>query len=137
MDSKNLALVFTPSLMRSPYNNTGMMAMQKLPEQKKAVDLLIQHYQALFNQRLLFVIICSAVFFLYTMLLIFYRTSPHAVTIQSHATVPSSTHVQPIIVKMYITINNKDSQFSEHAQSKNWKGKWTLQDIIHTYMYCR
>lgn len=49
MDSKNLALVFTPSLMRSPYNNTGMMAMQKLPEQKKAVDLLIQHFHSLFN----------------------------------------------------------------------------------------
>ena len=49
MDSKNLALVFTPSLMRSPYNNTGMMAMQKLPEQKKAVDLLIQHFHTLFN----------------------------------------------------------------------------------------
>lgn len=48
MDSKNLALVFTPSLMRSPYNNSGMSAMQKLPEQKKAVDLLIQHYSTLF-----------------------------------------------------------------------------------------
>ena len=48
MDSKNLALVFTPSMMRSPYNNSGMSAMQKLPEQKKAVDLLIQHYITLF-----------------------------------------------------------------------------------------
>lgn len=49
MDSKNLALVFTPSLMRSPYNSTSMMAVQKLPEQKKAVDLLIQHYSSLFT----------------------------------------------------------------------------------------
>ena len=49
MDSKNLALVFTPSLMRSPYNNSGLMAVQKLPEQKKAIDLLIQHVHTLFN----------------------------------------------------------------------------------------
>ena len=49
MDSKNLALVFTPSIMRSPYNSAGLLAMQKLPEQKKAVDLMIQHYSTLFN----------------------------------------------------------------------------------------
>ena len=49
MDSKNLALVFTPSIMRSPYNSAGLLAMQKLPEQKKAVDLMIQHYSTLFS----------------------------------------------------------------------------------------
>ena len=48
MDSKNLAVVFTPSLMRSPHTATGIMAVQKLPEEKKAVDLLIQHYNSLF-----------------------------------------------------------------------------------------
>ena len=49
MDAKNLAVIFTPTVMRSPYNNTGIMAVQKLPEQKKAMDLLIQHYHTLFQ----------------------------------------------------------------------------------------
>ena len=49
MDSKNLAVIFTPTVMRSPYNSTGIMAVQKLPEQKKAMDLLIQHYHTLFQ----------------------------------------------------------------------------------------
>ncbi len=49
MDSKNLAVVFTPSLMRSPYNTNEIIAVQKLPEQKKAIDLLIQNYDSLFS----------------------------------------------------------------------------------------
>ena len=49
MDSKNLAVVFTPTIMRSPYNNSGIMAVQKLPEQKKAVDMMITNYHSLFE----------------------------------------------------------------------------------------
>ena len=49
MDCKNLAVVFTPTVMRSPYNNTGMMAMKKLPEEKAAMEMFIQHYQSLFQ----------------------------------------------------------------------------------------
>lgn len=49
MDSKNLALVFTPSLMRSPQMGQEMDAMQKLPEERKALDMLIQHYETLFT----------------------------------------------------------------------------------------
>ncbi len=49
MDSKNLALVFTPSLMRSPQMGMEMDAMQKLPEERKALDLFIQHYDTLFT----------------------------------------------------------------------------------------
>ena len=48
MDCKNLAVVFTPSLMRSPHLN-GLMAIEKLPHEKKAVELLIQHYHRLFT----------------------------------------------------------------------------------------
>ncbi len=50
MDSKNLAVVFTPSLMRCPHIATdGMLAVQKLHEEKKATELLIQHYKTLFT----------------------------------------------------------------------------------------
>ena len=49
MDCKNLAVVFTPTLMRSPYNNSGIMAIKKLPEQKKAMEMLIEFYPILFQ----------------------------------------------------------------------------------------
>jgi len=49
MDSKNLALVFTPSLMRSPNRGKDMDIMQKLPEEKKALDMIIQNYDTLFT----------------------------------------------------------------------------------------
>ena len=49
MDSKNLALVFTPSLMRSPNRGKAMDVMQKLPEEKKALDMIIQNYNTLFT----------------------------------------------------------------------------------------
>lgn len=51
MDSKNLAVVFTPSLMRCKHTAAAdgmIMAVQKLPEEKKATELLIQHYNTLF-----------------------------------------------------------------------------------------
>lgn len=50
MDSKNLAVVFTPSLMRCKHIAAdGMMAVQKLPDEKKATELLILHYTSLFT----------------------------------------------------------------------------------------
>lgn len=50
MDCKNLAVVFTPSLMRCPHTaGNGIMAVRKLPEEKKAIELLIQHYETLFT----------------------------------------------------------------------------------------
>ena len=48
MDAKNLALVFMPTVMRSPYNSSGPMAVQKLPQQKKAMEMLITYYHTLF-----------------------------------------------------------------------------------------
>lgn len=48
MDSKNLAVVFAPSLMRPPANADQLSAMMKLPEQKKITELLISHYDVLF-----------------------------------------------------------------------------------------
>ena len=50
MDAKNLATVFSPSIMRSrAYNPSSMEAMQKIPEQKKVVELLISYYNDLFE----------------------------------------------------------------------------------------
>lgn len=49
MDCKNLAVVFAPTILRSPYTNSGIMAMQKLPEQKKAMEMLIEYYPLLFH----------------------------------------------------------------------------------------
>jgi len=48
MDAKNLALVFMPTVMRSPYNSSGAMVVQKLPQQKKAMEMLIKYYHTLF-----------------------------------------------------------------------------------------
>ena len=48
MDAKNLALVFMPTVMRSPYNTSGALAVQKLPQQKKAMEMLITYYHTLF-----------------------------------------------------------------------------------------
>ena len=47
MDATNLAVVFAPSIMRSPYGS-GIMAVQKLPEQKKAIELLISQCSIFF-----------------------------------------------------------------------------------------
>ena len=49
MDSKNLALVFAPSIMRplGPSNDAAIMI--KLPEQKKVTELLISQYPILFS----------------------------------------------------------------------------------------
>lgn len=49
MDSKNLAVVFAPSLMRPAANADQLSAMMKLPEQKKITDLLISYYPGLFS----------------------------------------------------------------------------------------
>ncbi len=49
MDCKNLAVVFAPTILRSPYNHSGIMAIQKLPEQKKAMEMLIEYYPILFQ----------------------------------------------------------------------------------------
>ena len=48
MDSKNLAVVFAPSLMRPPANADQLSAMMKLPEQKRITELFISHYDVLF-----------------------------------------------------------------------------------------
>ena len=48
MDAKNLALVFMPTVMRSPYNSSGAIVVQKLPQQKKAMEMLIKYYHTLF-----------------------------------------------------------------------------------------
>ena len=48
MDATNLAVVFAPSIMRSPYGS-GIMAVQKLPEQKKVIELLISQYSTFFS----------------------------------------------------------------------------------------
>jgi len=50
MDAKNLAVVFTPTIMRSPYNSE-IMAVQKFPEQRKVIDMLITHFQTLFPRQ--------------------------------------------------------------------------------------
>lgn len=47
MDATNLAVVFAPSIMRSPYGS-GIMAIQKLPEQKKVIELLISQCNTFF-----------------------------------------------------------------------------------------
>ncbi len=49
MDCRNLAVVFAPTLLRSPYTNSGIMAMQKLPQQKKAMEMLVEYYPLLFQ----------------------------------------------------------------------------------------
>jgi hypothetical protein len=49
MDSKNLAVVFAPSVMRPPANADQLSAMTKLQEQKKITQLLISHYDVLFT----------------------------------------------------------------------------------------
>ena len=48
MDSKNLSVIFAPTIMRSPYS-AGVMAVQKLPQQRKAVEILITKCHELFK----------------------------------------------------------------------------------------
>lgn len=48
MDATNLAVVFAPSIMRSPYGS-GIQAVQKLPEQKKVIELLISQCTNFFS----------------------------------------------------------------------------------------
>ena len=48
MDSKNLALVFAPSLMRPAAQFDQLSAMTKVPEQKKVTELLISRYSTFF-----------------------------------------------------------------------------------------
>ena len=48
MDSKNLALVFAPSIMRPPAQLDQLLAMTKVPEQKKVTELLISGYSTFF-----------------------------------------------------------------------------------------
>lgn len=49
MDSKNLAVIFAPSIMRPPTNQDQLIAMMKLPEQKKITEILITNYSILFR----------------------------------------------------------------------------------------
>ena len=49
MDSKNLAVVFAPSVMRPPAHADELSAVMKLPEQKKVTELMISHYDVLFS----------------------------------------------------------------------------------------
>ena len=49
MDAKNLSVVFAPTLMRSPDNTGDLSAVQKLPHQRKAVELLITNCHKLFQ----------------------------------------------------------------------------------------
>jgi len=46
MTYKNLAVVFAPTLLRSPQQN-GLMEVKRLPGQREAVELLIKHYDTL------------------------------------------------------------------------------------------
>lgn len=48
MDAKNLSVIFAPTIMRSPYS-AGVMAVQKLPQQRKAVEILITKCHELFK----------------------------------------------------------------------------------------
>lgn len=48
MDAKNLSVIFAPTIMRSPYS-AGVMAVQKLPQQRKAVEMLITKCHELFK----------------------------------------------------------------------------------------
>jgi hypothetical protein len=49
MDAKNLSVVFAPTLMRSPENTGELSAVQKLPQQRKAVEMLITDCHKLFQ----------------------------------------------------------------------------------------
>lgn len=49
MDAKNLSLVFAPTLMRSPDNVGELSAVQKLPQQRKAIELLITNCHKFFQ----------------------------------------------------------------------------------------
>lgn len=49
MDAKNLSVVFAPTLMRSPDNTADLSAVQKLPQQRKAVEMLITNCHKLFQ----------------------------------------------------------------------------------------
>ena len=49
MDSKNLSLVFAPTILRSPDNTGDLSAVRKLPQQRKAVELLISQCHKLFQ----------------------------------------------------------------------------------------
>lgn len=49
MDAKNLSVVFAPTLMRSPENTGELSAVHKIPQQRKAIELLILHCHKLFQ----------------------------------------------------------------------------------------
>ena len=49
MDARNISVVFAPTLMRSPENTGDLSAVHKLPQQRKAVEILITHCHKLFQ----------------------------------------------------------------------------------------
>lgn len=46
MTFKNIAIVFAPTLLRSPQHNS-LVEVKRLPGQREAVELLIKHFKTL------------------------------------------------------------------------------------------
>ena len=49
MTAKNLAVVFAPTIMRSPNESDKMLEIQELPAQQRIVEMLIKHTDLIFE----------------------------------------------------------------------------------------
>ena len=49
MTAKNLAVVFAPTIMRSPNESDKALEIEELPAQQKIIEILIKHNDLIFE----------------------------------------------------------------------------------------